>query len=241
MKTTEQWHSDRTEGQVTLVRWGEVGAPVLVFPTAGGDAEEIERMGLVAALAGLLAGERIKVYSIDSIAGRAWLRRDDPRHCVWLQNQFDEMVYREVVPAIRADCNSDDIEVVAAGASIGAFNALASMCRHPDAFRAAVGMSGTYDLSAWLGGHWSDDFYFSSPVHWLPHHPDDDRLALLRDRFAVLACGQGRWEDPGETWKIAHVLGARGVPNRVDMWSADHDHDWPTWREMLPLYLADLA
>lgn len=241
MKVTERWHSDRVEADVNLVRWGEVGSPVLVFPTAGGDAEEIERMGLVAALGPLLAAGRIKVYSIDSIAGRAWLDRNDPRRCMWLQNQFDAMVYREIVPAIRADCESDDIEIVTAGASIGAFNALASLCRHPDVFRSGIGMSGTYDLSAWLGGHWSDDFYFSSPVHWLPHHPEDDSLGLLRQRFAVLAAGRGRWEDPGETWKMAHTLGAQGVPNRVDLWSDTHDHDWPTWREMLPLYLADLA
>jgi esterase/lipase superfamily enzyme len=29
------------------------------------------------------------------------------------------------------------------------------------------------------------------------------------------------------------------VPNRVDLWGPDHDHDWPTWREMLPKYLAE--
>ena len=198
-------------------------------------------MGLVAALSGLLEAGRIKVYSIDSIAGRAWLRRDDPRHCMWLQNQFDAMISQEVVPAIRSDCHSDSIEVVAAGASIGAFNAVASLCRHPEVFRVAVGMSGTYDLSPWLGGHWHDDFYFSSPVHWLPHHPEDESLHQLRSRFVVLAAGRGRWEDPGETWRMAHVLGKRHVPNRVDMWSEAHDHDWPSWREMLPLYLDDLV
>ena len=66
-------------------------------------------------------------------------------------------------------------------------------------------------------------------------------LAQLRSRFVVLATGQGRWEDEGETWKMAQVLGAKGIPNRVDLWSDQHDHDWPTWREMLPLYLDDLA
>jgi esterase/lipase superfamily enzyme len=31
------------------------------------------------------------------------------------------------------------------------------------------------------------------------------------------------------------------VPNRVDPWGPEYDHDWPTWRAMLPLYLDDLA
>ena len=241
MKAVEEWYSERTEHPTRLVRWGDFGTPVLLFATAGGDADEIERFGLVDALGGLLAAGRIKLYSVDSIAGRSWIQRDDPRHSMWLQGRFDAMVYNEVVPAIRADCNSDSMEIVTAGASIGAFNAVASLCRHPDVFRAAIGMSGTYDLSEWLHGHWSDDFYFASPLHWIPDHPEDDALALLRQRFVVLATGQGRWEDPGESWQMSHVLGSRGIPNRVDLWSESHEHDWPTWREMLPLYLDDLA
>lgn len=241
MKAVEEWYSGRTNTPVRMVRWGHYGTPVLLFPTAGGDAEEVERFGLIDALWGLLEAGRIKVYSLDSVAGRSWVQKDDPRHSMWLQGQFDGVVAGEVVPAIRADCASDSIEIVAAGASIGAFNAVASLCRHPDIFRAALGMSGTYDLSKWLHGHWSDDFYFASPIHWLPGHPEDGHLARLRSRFVVLATGQGQWEDPGESWKMSHALGSRGVPNRVDLWSEGHDHDWPTWREMLPLYLDDLA
>ncbi len=241
MKATEQWYSPRVETDVRLVRWGHHGRPVLLFPTAGGDAEEVERMGLIDSLGGLLAAGRIKVYSVDSVAGRSWIQEDDPRHSMWLQNQFDALIASEVVPAIRADCRSESIEVIAAGASIGAFQAVASICRHPDLFRLAIGMSGTYDLSNWLHGHWSDDFYFSSPIHWLPDHPEDEHLARLRGRFLVLAVGQGRWENAEESWRMADVLGSRGIPNRVDLWSGHHDHDWPTWREMLPLYLDDFT
>lgn len=241
MKAVEVWHSERTNTPIRLVRWGVTGVPVLVFPTAGGDAEEIERWHLVGSLSGLLEAGRIKVYSVDSVAGQSWMNHDDPRHSMWLQNQFSGAIYSEVVPAIRRDCYDDSIEVIAAGASIGALNAVASVCRHPDAFRAAIGMSGTYDMSGWLGGHWSDDFYFSSPLHWLPEYDNHEGLELLRHRFILLATGQGRWENPGESWKMAKVLGDKHIPNRVDLWSDGHDHDWPTWREMLPLYLDDMV
>ena len=40
---------------------------------------------------------------------------------------------------------------------------------------------------------------------------------------------------------MAGVLGSKGVPNRVDPWGPEHDHDWPTWRQMLPIYLDDLT
>jgi esterase/lipase superfamily enzyme len=145
-----------------------------------------------------------------------------------------------LTPAIRADCKSNDIEILAAGASIGAFNAVSALCRHPDVFRAAVAMSGTYDLSPQFGGSFTDDFYFSSPLHYLPGL-QGEQLEHVRERFVLLATGSGEWEDPEQTWTMAGVLGAKGIPNRVDIWSERYRHDWVTWREMLPLYLDTLA
>lgn len=237
MTVTESWYSERLGQTLTLTRWGEIGRPVLVFPTAGGDAGEVERFGLIEAVAPLLADGRVKVYSTDSVAGRSWLDGDDPRHSSWLQNQFDQAVRWEIVPAITAD--TGDMPIITAGASIGAFNALASLCRHPDVFGAAIGMSGTYDLEPWLRGHWSDDFYFSSPLHYVPG-VGGDQLEELRRRFVLLATGTGDHENPDESWRIADVLGARGIPNRVDRWPG-WTHDWPTWRAMLPVYLHELT
>lgn len=236
------WHTHRLPCPARVVRWGHYGAPLLLFPTAGGDCEEAERHGLIGALAGLIDAGRIKVYSIDSVAGQHWIsRQHSPEYCSRVQNLFDAYVYEEVVPLIRNDCQSHGIEVLAAGASIGAFNAVASLCRHPDAFRWALGMSGTYDLSKYLGGRWNDDFYFSSPLHFLPGLGEGWQLDALRRRFAVLATGSGRWEDPGESWRLAHVLGSKGIANRVDDWGPAVDHDWPTWLRMLPQYLNDIS
>jgi esterase/lipase superfamily enzyme len=242
VKDTSSWYSSRLERDVRLVRWGHYGTPVLLFPTAGGDAEEVERFQLIAATWPLLEAGRVKIYSCDSIAGRAWIQDGTaPFYRARLQNLFDSYVYSEVVPAIRTDCRSEQIEVITAGASIGAFNAVASVCRHPDVFRAAIGMSGTYDLQKWLDGEFYEDFYFSSPLHYLPNLGEGPQLELLRSRFILMAYGQGRWEDPNESWRLANLLGAKGVPNRVDVWGPEWDHDWPTWRVMLPKYLDDLT
>ena len=236
------WHSERLGQEVSLARWGHHGVPVLLFPTAGGDAQECDRFGLVRSVGPLLSAGRVKLYSVDSVAGSAWISgQHHPLHCAWLQNQFDAFIASEVVPAIRTDCRSESLEIITAGTSIGAFNAVATLCRHPDLVSCAIGMSGTYDLSGWLRGHWSDDFYYSSPVHYLPGLEEGEQLDRLRSRWVVLPTGEGRWEDPGETWKMAHELGAKGIPNRVDLWGRDRDHDWPTWREMLPCYLDQLV
>ena len=131
MKATESWKSERLDQEVSMARWGVVGKPVLIFPTAGGDAEEIERFLVIDVLSDLLAEGRIKVYSVDSIAGRAMLRGDGSgRYRGWIQNRYQEFIYHEVVPAVRQDCQADDVELIVAGSSIGALPValLASSC-----------------------------------------------------------------------------------------------------------------
>lgn len=239
-KSRSTWYSSRLRQEVSFARWGSYGRPVLLFPTAGGDCEECERMLMIRALSPLIDAGRIKVYSPDSTAGKNWIRDDrSPQQKAWLQNQYDAFVAEELVPAIRTDCNTPDIEIITAGASIGALNAVASLIRHPDAFALAIGMSGTYNLTGWMDGVHTLDLHYFSPIHFVPTLPEGPQLARLRTRLAILAVGQGRWDRPGNSWEIASVLGRRGVPNRVDLWGEDHDHDWPTWREMLPKYLAE--
>jgi esterase/lipase superfamily enzyme len=241
-KLRSSWYSPRLRRDVTVARFGHYGTPLLLFPTAGGDAEECERMLMIRALSPLIDAGRLKVYSPDSIAGQTWIdRKVDPRHKAWVQNQYDGYVYEELLPHIRRDCRSPDIEVITAGSSLGAFNAAVSVCRHPDAFKAAVCMSGTFDLTGWMDGHHTVDFHMSSPRHFLPYLEDGDQLARLRTRFILMAVGEGRWESPGNSWRMAETLGRKGVPNRVDMWGKDHDHDWPTWREMLPKYMSEMT
>ncbi|HEX6325566.1 MAG TPA: alpha/beta hydrolase-fold protein [Jiangellaceae bacterium] len=241
MKASEHWHSDRLQQNITLVRWGVAGTPVLLFSTAGGDAEEVERHHLVGACGDLLAAGRVKIYSCDGVASRTMMAGNgSPEHRMWLLNQFQQCVRHEIVPAIYADSGGTELPVIAAGASIGAFNALAVLCRFPDVFSHAICMSGTYDLQPMYDGRFSDELHYSSPLHFLPGL-DEHQLVPLRKRFAVLASGEGEWEDIAETWRMAHVLGAAGVPNRVDPWGPDFRHDWPTWWQMLPQYLRELT
>jgi esterase/lipase superfamily enzyme len=241
MKEVFRWFSPHVEQDIQLVRWGHLGTPVMLFPTAGGDAEEVERFHLIGALKPLISAGRIKVYSTDSIAGKAWIsKQHSAEFCSFLQNKFDALIYREIVPAIRHDCQTPDIEIIETGASIGAFNAVATVCRHPDAFRMAIAMSGTYDLSKYLEGRFIQDFYFASPLHFLPGL-GGPILDKLRKRFILMPSGEGDYEDIGESWRMASVLGAKGIPNRVDSWGPEWQHNWVTWRAMLPKYLAEYA
>ena len=241
-KVNAKWHSERLQREVQLVRWGSYGRPVLLFPTAGGDAEEIERFHMISVLEPLITAGKIKIYSCDSVAGKALLSREgSAKHQMWVLNQFHQYVKHEVAPAIRMDCKTDDIEIWTAGASIGAFHAVAAVCRFPDIFTRALAMSGTYDLRRFFEAgpnDFTEEFYVSSPVHFVPTL-QGRHLDVLRSRYILIPSGQGRAEDIGESWRLADILGKKGIPNRVDPWGPEWHHDWPTWRNMLPKYLGE--
>jgi esterase/lipase superfamily enzyme len=235
-----RWYSHRVQSPLTVARWGEVGQPVLVLPTAGGDAEEIERFQMIQVLGPLLEAGRIKIYSVDSVGGRTWFYREGtPEHRMWMQDQFHHAIREEVVPAIRMDCRDEHIPIWTAGASIGAFHAAALVCRFPDVFTRALCMSGTYNLMRFIeADHPTDAFRRASPLYFVPHL-HGRHLELLRSRYIHITTGEGRWESLPESWGLANVLGAKGVPNFLDSWGPDWHHDWVTWRKMMPQYLGE--
>jgi esterase/lipase superfamily enzyme len=234
------WKSPALGGrEITFVRYGISGTPLLLFPTAGGDAEEPERFHLISAIGDFLKDLRLKVYCVDSVAGQAWLKECKTlEEAAAMQNRFDQCLYREVVPAIWRDCGGDRGLIWTAGASIGAFNALAAVCRHPDVFGHAFCLSGTYVMSRFLEGRMTKDYYESSPIDFVPAL-GGKHLELLRQRFVLLAHGLGDYEDPEQSWKVERVLGQKGIPNRVDAWDKSWRHDWVTWRKMLPQFLGE--
>jgi len=244
VKIRTEWESELLGETVAVARWGEVGVPILIFPTAGGDAEEIERFLVIDTLAPYLEAGRIKVYSCDSLAGRAMLVQEGPpEHRMRLMNRFQEFIYQEVVPAIRTDCADPDIGIMTAGSSIGAFYALAMVCRYPDVFTHALCMSGSYGMLRFLKAapsQTTDDLYFSSPLHFLPEL-DGAPLEALRERFVLIASGRGDAEDIDESFRVAQLLERKGVPHRMDDWGEEWHHDWPTWRNMLHRYVDELT
>jgi hypothetical protein len=44
-------------------------------------------------------------------------------------------------------------------------------------------------------------------------------------------------ENIGESFRMGQTLGRKGIPNWVESWGKEWDHDWVTWRAKLPKYL----
>src|SRR5262245_35246951 len=80
-----------------LSRWGHYGTPLLLFPTAGGDFEEVERFHLIGAIAALVEAGRVKVFSLDGLAAHAWLRGTlPPEQCASAQRAHEEFIFQEL-------------------------------------------------------------------------------------------------------------------------------------------------
>ena len=98
-------------------------------------------------------------------------------------------------------------------------------------------MSGMYDLMRFIGcgvlvGCFFVFFFVCFVFVLVGLHLD-----VLRTRHVTLASSEGKWEDIGESFRMAKTLGDMGIPNWVDAWGREWDHDWVTWREKLPKYL----
>ncbi|MEC8424956.1 MAG: alpha/beta hydrolase-fold protein [Myxococcota bacterium] len=231
------WYSERVGKEMTVARWGWYGTPVILFPTAAADCLDYERFLLIDALEPMLESGRIKVYAVESVTGESWMNSEAPPwHRSWMQKRFDEYVEHELLPFIEHDCEGYR-GYVAAGSSIGAYNAVNSAAKHPSWFSHVVAMSGTYDFDRWMGGHRDQDYYFNQPMYYLAGVPEGQQLDGIRRIKWTIASGQGRAEAPDESRRIAALLRGRGAQVDLQIWGRDAHHDWPTWRTMLPLFL----
>jgi esterase/lipase superfamily enzyme len=238
MRQEWTWRSPSLDRDMSVARWGYFGKPLLLFPTAGGDFLECERFMLVKSIQHLVQAGKIKVYACGSITGDGWLNPDaSPRHRTWLQARFDEYLVRELLPFVKKECGNTDQKIAVAGASLGAYNALNAVTKHPEWIDLAICMSGTYDFKRWMNGQFDEDYYFNMPLHFLGAMPEGRQLDELRVARILLASGQGRAEAAWESEWIAALLRQKGVKHWCEIWGKDVHHDWPTWRHMLPMFL----
>jgi len=234
-----RWAVSFADRPYAVARWGHWGAPVLLFPTGGSDYLDNERFRLVEALRPLVDAGRIKVYSVDAPNKDVWINADaSPRRRAAVQAAYDAWLVDELFPWVEADCGHGGGRMVVAGASLGAYQALNAFTKHPDRVGAGIGLSGSYILDRRMGDELgNEDYYYNQPARFLPNLGPGAQLDALRAGWFQFGLGGGPHENPAGTWRMAEVLGDRGVPNHVEVWGPDSDHDWPTWRAMLPVFI----
>ena len=241
-RRTTAWFSNNLNIEMPLVAYGHAGYPLLMFPTAAADYLEYERFHLVDAIRPFIDAGKIRAYSINSVNRYSLLNEQmPPQMKAQLLTQYDRYLSDEVLPLIRSDSGDDNARPLTTGASLGAFLALNTYCKHPDLYRGTIAMSGGYDIKSYLQGYYDDNVYFNNPVDYLSNLNDDYVLPRLRQADAfVLMSGQGAYEAPERNRQLSDILNAKEIPHTLDLWGQDVDHDWPWWRKMLPYALGKL-
>jgi len=230
------WHSPILGQHMPIVTYGDRGRPLLLFPTAAADYLENERFFLIKSVEPAIQAGRLRVFSIDSINRQAWMDKTLPvAEQARRQALYSRYVEDEVVPYVRAACGNGQVRIGTTGASFGAFHAMNTLCRRPDLFDTVIAMSGFYDLSDdYFRGYSDDNCYFNNPASYVPRLSGRD-LDVLRGACSInILTGQGAYEAPDASRRFSQSLWDKGIPNRLDVWGHDVNHDWPWWRKMLP-------
>jgi esterase/lipase superfamily enzyme len=241
-RRTTAWYSQNLGMEMPLVAYGHAGYPLLMFPTAAADYLEYERFLLVDAIKPLIEAGRVRAYSINSVNRYSLLNEQaSPPWKAELLTRYDRYITDEVLPLIRKDTGDANARPITTGASLGAFLSANAYFRHPDLLRGVIAMSGSYDIRSYLRGYTDDNVYFNNPMQYLSNLNDDHYLPMLRRADAIyILSGQGAYEAPERSRQLSELLHAKGIPNTLDLWGHDVNHDWPWWRKMLPFYLDKL-
>ena len=233
------WYSPALGLDMPLVAYGHAGLPLLMFPTAAADYLEYERFQLIDAIKHYIEAGRVRAYSINSVNRYSLLNHDISLPAkAELLTRYDHYLINEVLPFIRHDTGNQTVQPLTTGASLGAFLAANAYFRHPDRLCGMVAMSGPYDIRSYFPSYMDDNVYFNNPVQYLPNLNDDYYLPLLRQARAIyILTGQGAFEEPECSRRLAAILASKNIPHTLDVWGTDVNHDWPWWRKMLDYYL----
>ena len=160
-------HSDALGAELGVIAYGHYGRPVLAFPAERGHCWDYENQGMVAAIADLIDGGRVKLYCVDTIDGQTWqdgslpLEERARRHGL-----YEDWIINHVAPFIHADCGGAQ-EIIVNGPSFGAYHAANFALKRADLFPLAICQSGIYDVSVVGWGERGDAVYFSNPADYV--------------------------------------------------------------------------
>lgn len=238
-REVSSWYSPSLGIEMPVVAYGHYGFAVLLVPTAAADFLEYERFQLIDALAPLMDAGKMKVFSINSMNKESWMNNTMlPEHKAIRHNQFNEYVFKEVIPFIKTH-TSEETPIYICGASFGALHSMNLFLKRPDLIQGVISMSGVYNLEEYTKGYFDEQVYYNSPEHYLPQLADTWYLDKIRaSKHIHIYTGSGAYEDPEASRRFSGVLHQKGIPHDLGIWGDDITHDWPTWRHMLPHILS---
>ncbi len=236
-----KWWSDHLYQDMEIKIYGHGGQPVLVFPAQAGRFFEFEDFGMVTGVSNYIEEGQFTFYTVDSVDAQSWANLSiHPAERARRHEQYDQYIQNEVIPFISH--RSTKQKVLTTGCSMGGYHAANFFFRHPDTYNGMISLSGLFTLRHFIGDFMDETAYFNSPLNYLFNLNDPWYLDQYRKSQIIACVGQGAWEDEMrvEAGALKTILDAKHVPNWIDFWGQDVNHDWPWWRKQLPYYLSKI-
>jgi esterase/lipase superfamily enzyme len=223
--------------------FGDVGRPVVVFPSNAGIAHEWKETGMVDALGPWLAAGRIKLYCPESNVSQTFSGDGPLPLRMEKHRRYEEFITETLVPFIREDCRMPHARMIASGCSMGALYSALFALKFPELFRGAVCMSGRYSSARFSRGGSSDALYFNDPLAFVPNLEGAALERVRRQTHLTLVVGRGAHEGGciPETIELGAWLRRKGVPSHLGVWGRDSRHDYTWWRRQVAHYLPQVA
>lgn len=222
--------------------YGTAGVPVLALPARGGRFYDWENNGMPDAVASLLNHGKIQLFTADSIDAESLLAGNiTPRRRAELQEKYFNYLSSELAPRIRElNQTEEDTLIWCVGVDTGAAQAVNCRLRRPEVFGGAIGLSGLYDMTRFLGGPEDDLALRNSPLAYLPEAGlvNKKAFAEAEENTLLLCAGQGSYEEEAQanTRALSDALTAAGLPVHCEIWGNDVSHDWYWWGKELNLF-----
>jgi esterase/lipase superfamily enzyme len=240
----ERFYSPAVGRDMEILAFGHYGAPLIAFPSGGGRFHDFEDNGMIASVSHLIEAGKLKIYCPDGLDHESWLKQDIDAHWRGVRHTaYQDFITKDLIPAIRMDCQSNDVKIALAGCSLGAYHAANFTLKFPQFFNYALCLSGRYDLEAVLKSSGteisgSQEVYFNNPIAYVANL-HGEALEQTRKTHLVLVCGQGAFEDKclEETNRLAELLGQKGISHERDLWGYEVEHHWYWWRKQFPHHL----
>ena len=222
--------------------FGEMGQPLIVFPSNAGVAHERKQGGMIDALGPLLAAGKLKIYCPETNVSKSFSGEGSVGHRMAHHRAYEQFVLRSLVPFIRQDCQMPRVRMLATGCSVGALYASIFTLKHPEIFKQALCLSGRYRASKFFDGQSNEDLYFNDPFSFLPNLHGEGLQRIRRHTHITVVVGQGPAEGGciPETLQFGKLLEQKGIPHHVGLWGEDSAHTYPWWQKQVRHYIPQM-
>jgi esterase/lipase superfamily enzyme len=234
--------SSDLDRRVHMWTFGEMGAPLVVFPSNAGVAHEWEQGGMIDALSPLLAAGRMKIYCPETNVSKSFSGKGGMHWRMAHHNAYERFVLNTLVPFIRNDCQLPHVRMVATGCSVGALYSSIFVLKHPEIFKQALCLSGRYRASWFFKGESNDDVYFNDPLAFVPNLRGAPLEHVRRHAHLTVVVGSGAHEEGciPETLEFGSVLERKRIPHHLAVWGKESSHTYPWWQKQARHYLSQM-